>query len=153
MTVAWLTGQVAGGSTGPGFFPWPRDGFARWSGRLWQGADSVPCGHDRCGPEPGGLDVEPTHHQGAVAVVLRLSDKPGYRVLALGVSGGEEGLGARRPHPRTGPALLGQILGRPRSVRSTILTAGAACPSRPRRPPAGDHLPGRMAAAGSRQVA
>jgi len=46
------------GSTGPGGpFLGRRDGL-RWSGGVREGLGAVPCGDDRCGPGPGGGDLE-----------------------------------------------------------------------------------------------
>ena len=58
MTVARLSGRVAGGATGPGVPSLLAGTGSCWSGWVWDGLDALPGGGDRFCPGPGGGDFQ-----------------------------------------------------------------------------------------------
>ena len=75
MTVAWLSGQVAGGSTVPGSPSLLAGTVSCCSGGLRQRVDPLPRGRDRLGPWPGRLDFQ--------AAAPAAADQPGGGVQDL----------------------------------------------------------------------
>src|SRR5690242_10885430 len=69
MTLTWMSGRVAGGSTGPGVPSSLAGTCSCWSGGVRDGLDALPGGDDFLCPGPGGGDF-----QGSAASA---ADEPG----------------------------------------------------------------------------